>query len=109
MKRSSSTAEGLLDRLFGSPAVDALVDDGAWLQAMLDVEAGLAQAEADAGLVPASAAAEIAAACQVALFDAVDIARRAVEAGNPVVPMVHDLTDAVSADSRPYVHLGATS
>ncbi len=109
MKRSSSTAEGLLDRLFGSPAVDALVDDGAWLQAMLDVEAGLAQAEADAGLVPASAAAEIAAACQVALFDAVDIARRALEAGNPVVPLVHDLTDAVSAGSRPYVHLGATS
>ena len=109
MKRSSSTAEGLLDRLFGSPAVDALVDDPAWLQAMLDVEAGLAQAGADAGLVPVPAAAEIAAACQGALFDAVSIARRSVEAGNPVAPVVRDLTDAVSADSRPYVHLGATS
>jgi len=109
VRRSSSTAEGLLDPLFGSPAVDALISDEAWLQAMLDVEAALAQAEADAGLVPPPAAAEIAAACQVPLFDMSGIARRAVAAGNPVAPMVRDLTDAVSAGARPYVHLGATS
>lgn len=109
MKRSSSTAERLLEQLFGSPAVDALVSDQQLLQAMLDVEAALAESEADAGLVPAAAAAEIAAACDVALFDAVDIARRSVAAGNPAAPLVRDLIDAVSADAQAYVHLGATS
>ena len=37
----------------------------AFVQAMLDVEAALARAQAEAGLVPAAAAEAIAAACEV--------------------------------------------
>jgi 3-carboxy-cis,cis-muconate cycloisomerase len=105
----SSIADGLVDLLFGSEAVNAVVSDGAWLQAMLDVEAALAGAQADAGLVPAPAAEEIAAACRDADFDIASISRRAVGAGNPAAPLVNDLTAAVSPSARPYVHLGATS
>src|SRR5580704_5466346 len=109
MKPSSSIAEGLTDSLFGSAEVDEAVSDIAWLQAMLDVEAALAGAEADAGLIPAAAAADIASACVADRFDVADIGRRAVGAGNPAVPMVNDLTAAVSPAVRSYVHLGATS
>lgn len=109
MRLSSSTAEGIVDSLFGSAEVDEAVSDMAWLQAMLDVEAALAGAEADSGIVPAAAAAEIAAACLADRFDLADIGQRAVGAGNPAAPLVSDLTAAVSADARPYVHLGATS
>ena len=109
MRQSSSTAEGLVDPLFGSARVDAAISDVAWLQAMLDFEAALAQAKADAGLIPAVAALEIEAACRAELFDAADIGRRSVAAGNPAAPLVLALTDAVSAEARQYVHGGATS
>jgi 3-carboxy-cis,cis-muconate cycloisomerase len=109
VRRCSSIAEDLVDPLFGNPAVDAAVSDTAWIQAMLDFEAALAQSEADAGLVPASTAAEIAAACRAASFDVTDIGRQSVASGNPAAPLVRALTDAVSADAQQYVHLGATS
>jgi 3-carboxy-cis,cis-muconate cycloisomerase len=109
VRQSSSTAEGLVDSLFGNPAVDAAVSDPAWLQAMLDVEAGLAQVESDAGLIPAAAAAEIVAACRAELFDLADIGQRSLAAGNPAAPLARALTEAVSAEAQPYVHLGATS
>ena len=47
----------------------AATSDRAWLQAMLDVEAALAIAEAEAGIIPAEAAAAIAAICQSGNFD----------------------------------------
>jgi 3-carboxy-cis,cis-muconate cycloisomerase len=109
MRQSSSTADGLVDLLFGSAAVNAAVSDTAWLQSMLDVEAALAGAGADAGVVPASIAEEIAAACRPERFDLAGIGRRSLAAGNPAAPLVSDLTEAVSAQAQPYVHLGATS
>src|ERR1039457_3855139 len=76
---------------------------------MLDFEAALAQAEADAGLIPAAAATEIAGACRASLFDASEIGLHSITAGNPAVPLVQALTDAVSLEAQQYVHLGATS
>jgi 3-carboxy-cis,cis-muconate cycloisomerase len=109
MRPSSSTADGLVDPLFGSAEVDDAVSDVSWLQAMLDVEAALAGAEAEAGLIPESAAAAIVSACHADRFDLAGIGRRAISAGNPAAPLVSDLTEAVSPDIRQYVHLGATS
>ena len=109
MRPSSSTADGLVDLLFGSEAVNAAVSDIAWLQAMLDVEAALAGAGADAGVVPRAAAAEIAAVCRDTAFDMASIGRRAVGAGNPAAPLVNELIEAVSPAARQFVHLGATS
>ena len=85
------------------------VDDTAWLQAMLDVEAALAAAAADAGLVPRSDAEAVTACCQADRFDLPDLGRRAAEAGNPVIPLVADLRAAVPAEARAAVHVGATS
>jgi 3-carboxy-cis,cis-muconate cycloisomerase len=109
VRPSSSIADGLVDPLFSSAAVDAAVSDVAWLQAMLDFEAALAQAEAEAGLIPAAAAAEIAAACLAEFFDAAEIGRRSVESGNPAAPLVRELTDRVSSETKEFVHFGATS
>jgi 3-carboxy-cis,cis-muconate cycloisomerase len=95
--------------MFGDPRVDRELGTSAWLAAMLDVERGLARAEARAGLVPPEAAEAIAAACRVELFDAAELGRRARDAASPVVPLVQDLTARVSPQAAPYVHLGATS
>lgn len=42
-------------------------------------------------------------------FDARDLALRARPGGNPVIPLVADLTAAVAGEHAPYVHRGATS
>jgi 3-carboxy-cis,cis-muconate cycloisomerase len=106
-------AGGLLGPLAGGSRADAEVSDRAVLQAMLDAERALAVASSRAGIVPEPAAAAIAAACQAARFDPADLGRRAGAAGNPVVPLVRDLTEAVTAEAGPaaarWVHHGATS
>jgi 3-carboxy-cis,cis-muconate cycloisomerase len=108
-----SEGGGLLGPLFGGSRADQALTDRALLQAMLDAERALAAASAGAGIVPEAAAAAIAAACQAGRFDPGDLGRRALEAGNPVVPLVRDLTEAVAEAAGPeaarWIHHGATS
>jgi 3-carboxy-cis,cis-muconate cycloisomerase len=108
-----SEGGGLLGPLFGGSRADQELTDRALLQAMLDAERALAAASAGAGIVPEAAAAAIAAACQAGRFDPGDLGRRALEAGNPVVPLVRDLTEAVAETAGPeaarWIHHGATS
>lgn len=76
---------------------------------MLDAEAALARAQARAGLISASDADAIAAACDAERFDAAAIGAEAAKTGNPVVPLVKALTDAVDGPAARHVHRGATS
>jgi 3-carboxy-cis,cis-muconate cycloisomerase len=103
----------LLGPLFGGSRADAELTDRAFLQAMLDAERALAVASAQAGVVPEPAAAAIAGVCQAERFDPGDLGRRAEAAGNPVVPLVADLTEQVAGAAGPeaarWVHHGATS
>jgi 3-carboxy-cis,cis-muconate cycloisomerase len=89
--------------------MEAATSDVVWLQRMLDVEAAIARAEAAVGLIPAEAAAAIAAACDAGGFDVARLGREAVPAGGPVVPLVRALTAAVPAEAAAYVHWGATT
>ncbi|EEP70361.1 3-carboxy-cis,cis-muconate cycloisomerase [Micromonospora sp. ATCC 39149] len=109
VRLSSSPSDGLLGGLSGVPDVDAELGDPALLRAMLDVEAALAQAAADAGVLPAPAAAAIVAQCHAERYDPAALGRAADAAGNPVVPLVRELTAAVPEHARPWVHVGATS
>ncbi|MEW2305042.1 3-carboxy-cis,cis-muconate cycloisomerase [Streptomyces sp. NPDC006655] len=93
---------------YGSAAASA-TGDGAYLRALLDAEAALTRAQAAVGLAPAGAAAAVTEAADPARFDAGALAERARAGGNPVIPLVADLTKAVGAPYGPYVHLGATS
>jgi 3-carboxy-cis,cis-muconate cycloisomerase len=102
----------LLNSLFRSEDVENALSDRACLQGMLDFEAGLARAEARAGVIPSSAAAAIAAKCKAELFDAAELARSAKLAGNIAIPLVKALTAVVAGsdkDAARYVHWGATS
>ncbi|MEV1019569.1 3-carboxy-cis,cis-muconate cycloisomerase [Streptomyces sp. NPDC050264] len=99
--------------LFDPGTEDAPAERGtseeAFLQALLDAEAGLTRAQAALGLAPAGAADAVTTAAVAASFDVRDLARRARAGGNPVIPLVADLTAAVPAEYGPYVHRGATS
>ena len=81
----------------------------AWLQAMLDVEAALAAAEAELGIIPAAAAEAIAGACDAGRFDPGALARDARDTGSPVVPLVRSLAAQLPDEAARYVHWGATS
>ena len=98
--------------LFSSAAVRAIVNDRARLQRMLDFEAALARAEAALGVISATAAGEIADACQADRYDIAVIADAAAEAGNVAIPLVHSLTAEVAKRNKTasgFVHWGATS
>ncbi len=79
------------------------------LQAMLDVEAALADAEAATGVIPREAAIAIGSSARAELFDADAIESEAVRAGNRAIPLVRHLTARV-ASSHPdlaYTFIGA--
>ncbi|MFD7241554.1 3-carboxy-cis,cis-muconate cycloisomerase [Streptomyces massasporeus] len=92
----------------GSAAASATGDD-AFLRALLDAEAALTRAQAAAGLAPAEAATAVTGAADAGAFDLRSLAERARTGGNPVIPLVADLTKAVGEIHGPYVHRGATS
>ncbi|KUL46165.1 3-carboxy-cis,cis-muconate cycloisomerase [Streptomyces sp. NRRL F-4489] len=100
---------GLLAPGRAGTAVEAATGDAAFLQAMLDAEAALTRAQAALGQAPARAAEAVTAAARADRFDVRDLALRARAGGNPVIPLVADLTAAVPGDAAPYVHRGATS
>ena len=101
------TQEGLFAGIFGRGGVDT--GDTAWLQAMLDAEAGLARVLERAGLAAPGAGAEVTAAAQADAFDAAELGRLAAATGNPVPPLVRALTGAVPRWAAGAVHHGATS
>jgi 3-carboxy-cis,cis-muconate cycloisomerase len=99
----------LFDAVLARGPVREAVDDRAWLQAMLDVEAALARAQAAAGLFPAEQAEAIAAACHADDYDVAAIAAQAAAVGNPAAPLVRALTANVPSPAAGQVHRGATS
>lgn len=92
----------------GSPAA-AETGDRAYLRALLDAEAALTRAQAALGLAAAESAAAVTRAADPDRFDLPSLAARARDGGNPVIPLVAELTRAVGAEHGPAVHRGATS
>jgi 3-carboxy-cis,cis-muconate cycloisomerase len=102
----------LFDAYFTARNMREVFCDQGRVQAMLDFEAALARAEARVGLVPASAVAPIAAACDSRLYDFAALGEAIATAGNSAIPLVKALgkqVAATDAEAERYVHLGATS
>ena len=109
---SDPSSTRLLDGLFSTPAMAQTLSDAARLQAMLDVEAALARAEAKTGVVPATAVTAIQAQCRAAFYDHAALAAAAAADGNLAIPLVRLLTARVreqDAEAARFVHWGATS
>ncbi|MBV6306498.1 3-carboxy-cis,cis-muconate cycloisomerase [Candidimonas humi] len=102
----------LFDPLFRSSPCAEHFGAAATLQGMLDFEAALARAQADAGVIPREAATPIEQACRSDYFDPALIAGEAARAGNLAIPLIKHLTARVRRDdpeAARYVHWGATS
>ncbi|MDI1334066.1 3-carboxy-cis,cis-muconate cycloisomerase [Pseudomonas sp.] len=102
----------LFDAYFTARDMREVFCDQGRVQAMLDFEAALARAEARVGLIPLSAVASIAAACQAGHYDFSALGEAIATAGNSAIPLVKALGKQVAAndaEAERYVHLGATS
>jgi 3-carboxy-cis,cis-muconate cycloisomerase len=99
----------LFSGLFVPEAIAQATSERAWVQAMLDFEAALAGAEAEAGLIPPEAAEAIAAACEVGGFNPTALARDGRSNSNPAVPLVAALRAKLDDEAAGFVHYGATS
>ncbi|MFO1349903.1 MAG: lyase family protein [Gammaproteobacteria bacterium] len=105
-------AESLARALLSEPTLAAVFSDAALLAALLRFEAALARAEADAGVIPASAAAVIERVCTEPGFDAHALTLEARASATHGVAVVRALTTAVRAvdeQAAGFVHWGATS
>lgn len=98
-----------LARLVGDDEVAALLGPEAELAAMLAFEAALARAEAEAGLVPAEAAAAITTVLAEFRADVPALAAAAATDGVVVPGLVRQLRAAVGEPHARHVHVGATS
>ena len=98
-------------RLFGGVFArgGAQTDDTAWLQAMLDAEAGLARALERAGLAPAGSGEAVTAAARADNFSIGELGELAGLTGNPVTALARALARQVPQAAAGAVHRGATS
>src|SRR5436190_18921865 len=102
----------LFDKLFRYEVIDRIFSDRQYIHYLLEFEAALARAEAKAGVIPASDAPIIAAACSAERFNIEELASQAALSGNVAIPLVKNLTELVASqnkDAARFVHWGATS
>src|SRR5260370_19311933 len=92
-----------------APAIRALYRlENLW-QAWVDVEAALARAQAELGIIPADAAEAIAAKARVELLDRARIDEGFARTGHTLVPLVWELSRVVGEPHGGWVHWGATT
>jgi adenylosuccinate lyase len=91
------------------PGVRTLFTEAARFQSWLDVEAALAQAQAELGIIPAAAAGEIARKAHLKYLDLAAVRAGLAKTGHPLVPLVWALDRACDGDAGGYVHWGATT
>lgn len=98
-----------LSGLLGDAEIATLIGPEAELAAMLAFETALAQAEAEAGVIPTEAAAAIAAALADFRPDRTALAAGVARDGVVVPDLLRQLRVAVGAPHGVHVHFGATS
>ena len=105
-------ADNPVARALGRASFAGAFCDTAYARAMLAFERALAQAQADAGLIPAAAALSVAAACDALYPPSEQLVDEARRSGSLAIPLVKALTEEVrkhDAAAAAYVHYGSTS
>src|SRR6266851_3564858 len=91
------------------PGVRALFTESARFQSWLDVEAALARAQAELGIIPEVAAREIVRKAHLSYLDLAAVREGLARTGHPLVPLVWELDRACEGDAGGFVHWGATT
>ncbi|MBT6095909.1 MAG: adenylosuccinate lyase [Rhodospirillaceae bacterium] len=104
---------------FSTPETRRIFSDRTTVQKWLDFELALAQAEAELGMIPKSAAEEIARICDAELYDLAAMKAEMDRTSHPIVPLVrameekcakgNDAKGGSGIDAGGYIHWGATT
>jgi 3-carboxy-cis,cis-muconate cycloisomerase len=94
--------------MFGTDEMRAVFADEALIGRYIEVEVALARAQARLGTVPKRAAEAIEAASHSIQIDFDKLRRETEIVGYPILPLVHQLSEAAGEAGR-YVHWGATT
>lgn len=93
---------------FYQACVQLWTDEGA-VRSWIAVEIALAQAQADAGLIPDAAARAIADKLATVVIDHERLAADIARTMHPFVPLLYQLEEALGEDAAAYLHWGATT
>ncbi|GAA5071810.1 3-carboxy-cis,cis-muconate cycloisomerase [Thermocatellispora tengchongensis] len=99
----------LLPELFGDPGMAEIFSAERTVLAWLRVEAALARAQAEAGVIGEADAEAIAEACVLRTIDLDRLWREAVNVGYPILPLVRMIAAALPDGPNGRVHYGATT
>ncbi|MFQ5765661.1 MAG: adenylosuccinate lyase family protein, partial [Rhodospirillales bacterium] len=103
------TDSALFADQFSTPRMREIFSDENMLQTWLATEATLAKAEAEAGIIPADAAAEIARVADASLYDLSEIKAEMDRTKHPIMPLVGAMAAKCEGSAGEYVHWGATT
>lgn len=101
--------ESFITQHWFSNAAKAIWSDVATLQAWLDVEVALANAQAEVGLVPVEVAKRIESQADAGLFDLERLSRDIAFAQHPFVPVLHQFEALCGEPAAGFIHWGATT
>src|SRR5215475_7966424 len=99
----------LLKHMWGTDELRAVFSDENRVQKWFDYEAALALAQAELGIVPPAAAAEIAGKAKVGNVNLEQIAAEIRRTKHPLVPALRALQAVCAGDHGEYLHFGPTT
>ncbi|KHE00965.1 3-carboxy-cis,cis-muconate cycloisomerase [Pantoea stewartii] len=106
---SSTVYDSLLFRnMFATEKMRAVFSDKALIERYIETEVALAKAEARCGIIPVSAAIEIAEKSCYEALDLNEMQHQTEIVGYPILPLVEQLSK-ICGESGRYVHWGATT
>ena len=107
---ASNMLDSMLYRnVFSTPAMREIFDDKTIMQNWLDLEAALAQTQAEMGIIPKAAAEEITKKAKVENLDISQIEAGINQVGHSLVPTLRNLEHICENGYGEYIHLGATT
>src|SRR5439155_9309480 len=98
-----------LQHLWSTDELRAIFSEENRIQKWLDFEAALAAAQAELGIVPAAAAAEIAGKAQIGVIDIAAMSAEIRRIKHSLVPALKQLQAACSKEHGEWLHYGATT
>lgn len=108
MNSAHPADSAIFGHLWSTPEASALFSDEGRTQAWLQILAALAQAQAETGLVPPTAAQAIRAHADVGLIDLGLVAERTRATGHSTMGLIEALRSVLPEHAREWVYYGAT-
>jgi 3-carboxy-cis,cis-muconate cycloisomerase len=106
---TSSIDSAVFRNIFGTEPMRRVWSDENRTQHYLDIEAALARAQANLGVIPAEAAAEITKQAKVEYINFEKLQQQTERIGYPVLGVLQQLVQLCRANLGQYCHWGATA